>query len=168
MKLALAGLIVLALLAGPAFADTAVTTTTTTVSFPWGDWISAGIEQIVLPILATVLLATLTWAAKFLPASLRAYATTKNTAAVEQLLQRAITFGLNKVEGAAQGQTLTVPVGSEVLANSAQYAIDHGPVWLLQAMGGEQGVREKILARLPIDPGANGGQVLAQAPPAIN
>lgn len=137
------------------------------VTVPWGNWLDAFIVQIVLPILATVLLAILAWAAKFLPASLRAYATTKNTAAVEQLLQRAITFGLNMIQGAAAGQTLSVPLGSAVLATSAQYAIDHGPAWLLQVMGGEQGVREKILARLPIEAGADGGEVLAKAAPAI-
>ena len=150
--------------AGMALADTAASTV---VSVPWGGWISAGIEQIILPILATVLFGLLTWTAKFLPASLRAYADSKNTAAVEQLLQKAITFGLNKVEGAAAGQALSIPIGSAVLAQSAQYAIDHGPAWLLQWMGGEDGIRQKILARLPIEPGADGGEVLAKAAPAI-
>jgi len=162
MKLALAGLMLLALTLPALAADP------TAVSIPWGNWLDAFIAQIILPILSVLIVSAVAWAAKFLPASLRAYATTKNTAAVEQLLGKAISFGLTKVEGAAAGQTLTVPVGSSVLATSAQYAVDHGPTWLLNWAGGEQGIREKILARLPIEPAADGSQVLAQAAPAIS
>lgn len=160
MKLLIAAALALAV-CSPAFADA------NTVSAPWGNWVSAGIEQVVLPILAAVLLALLTWAAKFLPASLRAYATTKNTAAVEQLLEKAISFGLKKVAGASAGQSLTLTLGSDVLAQAAQYAIDHGPGWLLDWAGGEDGIRQKILARLDIDPATDGAAVLAHAAPAI-
>ena len=150
MKLILASLIALALFAVPAFADPAVTTTTTTVSVPWGEWLSTGIEQIIIPILATVLLAILAWAAKFLPASLRAYATTKNTAAVEQLLQKAISFALNKAALASVGQSVTIPVGSAAVTDALNYAIQHGPDWLLKWAGGTTGIQQKIVARLPV------------------
>jgi hypothetical protein len=133
------------------------TTPAATVTVPWGDWLSAGIEQIVIPILAAVLLALLAWAAKFLPASLRAYATTKNTAAVEQLLQKAISFALNKAALASAGQSISVPVGSATIANALSYAVAHGPQWLLDLAGGTTGIEQKIIARLPV----------TSAPPAV-
>jgi hypothetical protein len=167
MKLALAGALALALLlAGPAFAETAVTTTTTTVSIPWGDWL-VGVINFVLPIMGLVLTAMLTWAAQFLPATLKAYVNSQRINAAEQLLERGIDFGLNKVEGAAVGKSLDVAVGSQVLATSAQYAIDHGPTKLIAWLGGEDAIREKILARLNLGPEASGAAVLASAPPAL-
>ncbi|HTJ56692.1 MAG TPA: hypothetical protein VL418_03895 [Devosiaceae bacterium] len=161
MKLALAGALVLALLlVGPALAADP-----NAVVVPWGDWLVALIN-FVLPVVGIILTAALTWLARYLPAALKAYVTTQNIDAAEQLLERGVDFGLNRVEGAAVGKTLDVAVGSRVLATSAQYVIDHGPAKLIAWLGGEDAIRQKILARLSLEPGADGGQVLSPEPGA--
>lgn len=67
---------------------------------------------------------------------------------VELLLQNAINYGLNAVEGAVKGKTLEVNVGNEVLAKALQYAVDNAPVWLQSWAGGPEGLAKKIWGRL--------------------
>lgn len=161
--MALGALLVLAVFAGAVEAQTATAPAAQpAVTVPLGEWV-AGVVNFIIPALGVVLMGFVTYAAKFLPATLQSYVTAQNTQAVEQLLERAITFGLNKVVGATAGDALTVPVGSQVLAEAAQYAIDHGPDKLIAWAGGEDGLREKILARLKLAPGADGGALLAAA-----
>jgi hypothetical protein len=139
-------------LAAPAAGSTTTTVTTApaTVVIPWGDWLDAAIQQVVLPLLATVIAGLVAWASAFLPASLRALVNAKNTAAVEQLLVPAISTGIKKIAADASGKTLDVAVGSAVVAEATQYALDHGPDYLIKWAGGAEGIRQKIIARLPV------------------
>lgn len=73
---------------------------------------------------------------------------------VEQLLDRAIGAGINEVRGAVLGKTLTIEVGSEVVARAAQYAVDHGPPNLVAWMGGPEAIAAKIRARLDLEAAA--------------
>lgn len=72
-------------------------------------------------------------------------------ARVEMLINNAIGFGLNAVEGAVKGKTLEVNVGNEVLAKALQYAVDNAPVWLQSWAGGPEGLAKKIWGRLNLD-----------------
>ncbi|MBI4921847.1 MAG: hypothetical protein HY834_08865 [Devosia nanyangense] len=121
----------------------------TSVSIPIGDWL-AGATGVLAPILAIAVLAALLYATKFLPATFQAYITKERIAAAEQLLERAVAFGLNKAAEAAKDKTVEVDVRNEAVAKAAQYAIDHGPEKLVTWMGGAPAVGEKIIARLPI------------------
>lgn len=120
------------------------------VVIPWGDWLG-GILGLVAMIAGTIASVLVAWALKFLPATLRAYIDQQRIAQVEQLLQAAITYGVNTVSGATMDKTLNIEVGNAVLAEAIQYAIDHGPAWLINWMGGEDGIRDKIISRLPLD-----------------
>lgn len=158
MKLILAAAVAILLLSLPALADVAAPATTTIVTttgvppvvIPWGDWLDAAITQVVLPILAMIVSALVAWAATFLPASLRAFVTEKNTKAVDQLLTNAVANGLKQVDAEAQGKTLNVAVGSKAVAQATQYALDHGAPYLIKWAGGAEGIQQKIVARLPV------------------
>lgn len=84
---------------------------------------------------------------------------------VDQLLERAITYGINAVEGAVKDRALTLDVGHQVAQQAMEYAIEHGPT-LLRAMGGHTRLREKILARLNLDEAAAVGPVAATLNPS--
>lgn len=119
----------------------------TSVVIPLGDWAAAAISfasQLVLPVV-TILVG---WAFRLLPASISAYL---KTLQVEQLLAKSISYGLTAARGAAAGRVLTANVGNDVLAKAARYAVDHAPD-LVRWAGGEERLREKILARLDVEP----------------
>lgn len=138
---------------GAAFAQSSSVPPDTTISVPVGDWLQ-GSMTVIVDILGLVIGALLTWALSFLPATLRTYITAGMIAQVDQLLGRAVQFGLQKAVGAIGSKEITVDVKSAVVADAVQYAIDHGPNKLIAAMGGADGVEEKIIARLPLPPSA--------------
>ena len=74
------------------------------------------------------------------------------TAQVDQLLTKAITFGVNTVVGAEQGKTLTINTAYPVLNQALAYVLEHGPSWLEQFAGTPDQLAQKIVARLPLDP----------------
>lgn len=94
-----------------------------------------------LPALAALILT-------MLPMPIRAFAGPFMQKFMDQLLQRAIDYGVNAVKGATKDGNLNIPVGNAVLAHALQYVIDHAPGWLIKAAGGEDGLRQKIFARL--------------------
>jgi hypothetical protein len=77
------------------------------------------------------------------------------TLRVDQLLQKAVQYGINATAGAMKDKPLSVDVGSEVLENALQYVVDNGPGWLIKWMGGKDTIRQKIIARLELDEAAS-------------
>ena len=73
----------------------------------------------------------------------------------QQLVEKAISFGVNTVAGAAKGKTLTFDVGNQVLANALNYVVEHTPGWLLAWTGGVNAIRDHIIALLPVEDGAS-------------
>lgn len=69
---------------------------------------------------------------------------------VDQLLEKAVQYGINATKGAVAGRTLTVPVGNEVLERAFEYALRHAPR-LVSWAGGAIALREKIIARLNLE-----------------
>lgn len=131
----------LGLIAGAAFAQDA-----TTVAIPVGEWADAA-----LPTVGAVLLAAIGWAMRQLPASIVAIL---KTAQVEQMLGKAIDYGMNTVKGASRDKVLEVDVGNAVIAQGVSYVVRNGPKWLVDWLGGEHGIRERILARLELSENA--------------
>lgn len=119
----------------PALADA-----TTSVSVPIGDILGTMATYIALALSIAV-----TWGLRFLPGQ---WASLAKTAQVDQLLHKAIAYGINSVAGAEQGKTLTIPVGNAVLAQALTYALQHGPELTLQFAGSPVDLAEKIWARL--------------------
>lgn len=117
------------------------------VTIPLGQWLQ-NLATSATDVLAPIVLGALFWAiGKVSPAAVALL----KTAQVEQLMTRAIGYGVNAVAGAAQGKELTINVVNPVIAEAAQYAIDHGPGWFLDYIGGEDALKAKIFARLPVD-----------------
>lgn len=126
-------------LAVTAFAQT----TGTTVEIPIGDWVKEA-GGWVGPILGAAVLFLI----RKLPPQIAAILTTLR---VDQLLDKALSFAINKVAGASHDKPMTVDVGNKVLAEALDYAIRHGAPAVIQWMGGADMIREKILARLKLD-----------------
>lgn len=125
----------------PAWAADAVSDSKITI--PIGDWIG----EMVVPIFAA-LAGIVTWLIRKLPAAAKAWI---DTLRIEQLLDKAIAYGLNSVAGAAKGRTLSVDVHLSVLAYVLQYALDRIPTALLKWVGGPTSLAEMIWSRLDID-----------------
>jgi hypothetical protein len=134
------------------------------VVIPWGDYIvSAGtmLTAILLPVLVGLVSGAVyqvaPWARLVLTQS-----------RIEQMTKAVTDYALNAVEGAAKGQTLTIPVGSAVIAKGVQRAVDVVPAKVLAAAGGEKGVAELIFRTLKLEDGANAGNTLAPAQAALS
>lgn len=130
-------------LAAHAFAQTVAEKSDSVVTIPISSWVE-GIGAAVLPFVAVFV----AWLVRKLPAQVAAILTTMR---VDQLIEKAISYGINTTVNATKDKPLTVDVGNEVVAKAAQYVIDNGPGWLIGWMGGAKGIEEKIIARLNVD-----------------
>lgn len=145
-----------------AYAQTAATvaqpaTDTAVVTVPLGTWLAsyaAGIQEIVV----SLIMGLIAFACRRLPA---AAGSVIKGILTQQLVERAIAFGFNTVQGAAEGMKLSVDVRSTVLANALNYAVQHAPEWFIKWVGGTSAIRDHIIALLPQDPDAS----LAHATP---
>ena len=148
MKLSpLLAALVVVLIPAVAFADT------TTVVVPVGDW-ATNVVPTIEAVLTSIIAIAVTWGMRFVPAAIKAFITQQQINQAEQLLVNAIGYGINTVVGAEKGKTLEINVGNAVAAQGVQYAIDHGPAWLVEWMGGTENIQQKIIARLPLVSGA--------------
>lgn len=116
------------------------------VLIPYG----ALIDQLAVPIFAA-LTGIVAFLIRKLPAAAKSWI---DTLRVEQLLDRAIAYGINSVAGAARGKTLAVNVHLPVLAYVLRYALDRMPAALLKWIGGPTSLAEMIWSRLDVDPSA--------------
>ena len=128
-------------LAFAAFATVAFAESTVTI--PVGDWATglagalSSVVAIVVPLLITAI------AHRYAGA----FVTDSMIKRVEQLLVPAIQTGLNKVANGVPPK-IDIGVNNPVAAHALEYALTHGPGWLIKWAGGEQMVLEKIMARL--------------------
>lgn len=129
------------------------TSDTTKVVWGWGS-AAAAVAQAVAYLIGVAA----AYALRQLPANIVAIF---GNARVELLIQNAIGYGLNAVQGAVKDKTLTVDVGNEVLAKALQYAVDNAPGWLQSWAGGPEGLAKKIWARLNLEPAASDAAVPA-------
>lgn len=150
-----AGLAVLAY-ADPAFAQaatTAITTTTTgsdtvvvvqdpVVTIPYGQWIVAA-QELATPLI----LAAIAFLLRALPESIVSII---RTAKVDQLLVKGIQAGINQVAGAARDKKMDIKIANEVVRKVVQYAVNEGPAWLIKWMGGPEGIKAKVIARIQV------------------
>lgn len=116
---------------------------------PYGDLIG----HVLTSLLGLVALAG-AWLARKLPggivATLNQLSGLFGAGRVDQLLDKAITYGINVTAGAVKGKSLSVKIGNEVLERAFEYAIRHAPT-VVRLAGGSAFVREKIIGRLDLD-----------------
>jgi len=133
------------------------------VIVPWGDWLVAlavslrePILTILIPIIAGYAIQAIRkvypWAALFL-----------SQRRVEMMLEAAVGYGLNAVNGAAKGKTLSVNVAVPVIAKGTQYVIDTAPPAVIKAAGGADGIAARIFRKLDLDDHASEQNVLVRA-----
>ncbi|KQQ13787.1 hypothetical protein ASF59_20080 [Methylobacterium sp. Leaf121] len=153
----------LACVASPAFAAELGTIGDTAVILPWGDWLVALAQmagQILLPIVLPLL------AAYVIQAIRKTYPWLALVLTQERLEQmgRALTdYGLNAIEGAAKGKTLSVDVGSRVVAAGVQRGLETVPPAVIKAAGGAEGIAKIIFRQLPLETGASAEKVIPVA-----
>jgi len=116
---------------------------TETVTIPYGTWIEHSAQ-----VVATLILAAVGWLMRKLPASV---VDILKTMKAEQLLAKAVDYGINAVSGATKGKSLSVNVGNAVVANAVQYVVDNAPGWLVKWLGGPEAIAAKIIARLNLE-----------------
>lgn len=136
----IAGAVSTGALAQPA-TDTAI------VTVPYGTWLTsgaAGVQEIVV----SIIMGLIAFAGRKLP---KAVGAVLKGLLTQQLVERAIAFGMNTVTGAVNGRRLDVSVGNVVLANALNYAITHAPEWFVKWVGGASAIRDHIIALLPMD-----------------
>lgn len=112
------------------------------IAIPIGQWIG-DFATFALPIIA----AAVAWALRKLPANLQAILKTMQA---EQLIGMAINYGLNAVAGAEKGKVLNVNTGNSVANEALSYVLAHGAGSLIDWLGGEAAVQQKIIARLSL------------------
>jgi hypothetical protein len=132
-----------------------------TVVIPWGDLVSQAITAYLLPASATVAAAIFAFVTKAVGDRVAALL---KTAQVDQLLQKAIEYGANTTAGAVKGQTLKIDVADEVLRKAIQFAIDNAPKWFLPFIGGDEGLRQKLIARMDLGEDASAAKLGASRP----
>ncbi len=113
-----------------------------TVEIPVGQW-AADVISFAIPLVGGALI----WILSRIPSP---WIQKLRTEAAEQLLANAVSYGLNATAGAVKGRTVSVEVGNDVVAAALGYAVANGPSKLIAWLGGEDGIRDKILARLTV------------------
>ncbi|WP_455987527.1 hypothetical protein [Methylorubrum extorquens] len=163
IRMLLLAALALACVASPAMAAEVATVGGKAVILPWGDWLVAlavslrePILTILLPIIAAYIIQAIRrvypWAALFL-----------SQRRVEMMLEAAVGFSLNAVNGAAKGKTLSVNVAVPVIAKGTQYVIDTAPPAVIKAAGGADGIAARIFRKLDLDDHASEAAVLVPA-----
>ncbi|CAO4178769.1 hypothetical protein [Methylorubrum populi] len=148
---------------GSAIAAEVATVGDKAVIVPWGDWVVAlavslrePILTILIPVIAGYAIQAIRkvypWAALFL-----------SQRRVEMMLEAAVGFGLNAVQGAAKGKTLSANVAVPVIAKGTQYVIDTAPAAVIKAAGGPDGIAARMFRKLDLDDGASEQNVLVPA-----
>lgn len=131
------------------------------VSIPWGD-IAANFLTALLSAVGVVAAYLLRKLPAGVVSMLDGLAGALLQKRASELLEFALTYGINTTAGAARGKTLDVKVGLEVLERALEYAMRHAP-GLVNSLGGAIALREKIIARLDLEESA--GQPAPKPPP---
>jgi hypothetical protein len=119
------------------------------------------LSDILVPLFVAVVMGLL---AKFYPMARMLI----SEALVERTLRKWFDFGVNATAGAVKDSTVTVPIGSEIVANSLQRAVNRADVnavskWTMDQAGGPEEVANKLFRMLKLDAGASASDVVAPA-----
>lgn len=115
-----------------------------TIVVPVGNWADAILEN-AASMVAALLMAVFGWLLRKLPKQMVDLLLTLR---VEQIMRRAVDYGINATRGAVKGKALSFDVGNEVIAAALQRVIDSAPGFLINWMGGIEAIKAMIVARL--------------------
>jgi hypothetical protein len=162
-RMLLLAALALACVASPVLAAEVATVGDKAVIVPWGDWLVALAVSLREPILTVLISITdgyviqvirkvYPWATLFL-----------SQRRVEMMLEAAVGFGLNAVQGSAKGKTLSANVAVLVIAKGTQYVVDMAPPAVIKAAGGPDGIAARMFRKLDLDDHASEQNVLIPA-----
>lgn len=126
------------------------------VVIEYGGWINKLID-----LLVPALMAVIVWLFRKLPAQVVAFL---EMFRVEQLIKRALDYGVNAVKGATKDAKLEIPVANKVLEAAGDYAAAQAPN-LVEKMGGLEALLQKILARMEVSTSASAETLNVPKPP---
>ena len=153
----------LACVASPAFAAELGTIGDKAVILPWGDWVVALAVSLREPILTILIPLVGGYIIQAIRKNYPMAALLLTQKRVEMMLEAGVGFGLNAVNGAAKGKTLSVNVAVPVIAKGTQYVIDTAPPAVIKAAGGADGIAARIFRKLDLDDHASEATVLVPA-----
>lgn len=139
-------LAICAVLLTDAFAQT---TTTTTVTVPWGDFVASlltGAQQIIVLLMIAASTAVIGMLPSWVQDIVRPIVLTWRT---NQLFEKGAATIIAGTKGAVAGKTAEIPIANEMVRGLVQLALDRGSPMLLDFIGkNAQSLAEKALARL--------------------
>lgn len=133
------------------------------LTIPWGTWVlelAHIASAILVPLAVTYAGYLLKRASPFLSAFV-------TNALIDRMINLAVDFALNAIEGVAKGKTVSVAVAPAVIALGAQRAVDSTLPWIVRRAGGPQGIAERVFRHLDLDPAADASNTLAPALDAL-
>lgn len=126
------------------------------VVVPWGQWAATLIGGFATVIGGIVSAFALKFFAKFVDAS--------TAQRLRDYTQSAVSYAINLVDGAVQGQTLSVPVANQVVERALEYSVDlFGG--LINQYGGTDAQRQRIISALNVN-GVIAAPARTMTPPA--
>ncbi|MBO1021483.1 hypothetical protein IPV08_16095 [Methylobacterium sp. SD274] len=163
--LAFACLAVSILIPMAAFAQVTTTPSVTpAVVIPYGEYVVA-VSQLLGDILVPLLVAVIMG---LLGKSYPMVRMLVSEALVERTVRKWFDFGVNATAGAMKDNTVTVPVGAEVVANALQRAVNRADVnavssWAMDQAGGPEEVAHKLFRMLKLNQGITVDAVVVPA-----
>lgn len=109
-----------------------------------GNWFT-DLQPVIVTALYIVLLGIVGLLLSFLPAGWRAVVGPIILKYAQEWGLQVINLAVQRVSEATHGKTITVNVGSEVLAKAAQEALNAFPSWLVKFLGGPDGIKKFLL-----------------------
>ncbi len=117
------------------------------VTVPIGDW-ATPIVEVFGAILMAAVSSLVAIVVGFAPQWLRPLITTVVQNAISAFIRQGIGYAIQWVVGFDKGKTIDLNVGSTAVAVALRYVVDHAPDFLLKWAGGEDAIKEKIIALL--------------------
>lgn len=111
-----------------------------------------------LPLVTAAILAVYSILLRNLPAGV---AGVLRTIRVDQLLMKALDFGVSMIVGASKDKKWDVNLGSDILAHAANYALTMMPGWMNSWVGGVDNLISMLISRLEpyLDDSVDGTQL---------
>ena len=131
--------------------DTGVAMPDNTWTIPYGQMID-GASQTIRAALLVFIMSAVAWVSRLLPGFAGVAFRMVMSNFGERLIANAVDFGINATKGAKKGATFNIPVGSAVIAHAAEYATQVGWKYLLDYLGGVEGIKQKIFRKIDLEP----------------
>lgn len=148
-----------------AFSIASVLAQDTTVTIPYGNWISAVLPFIGFIVLLGVII-LLAYVIKFLPPWAQSLVAVAGQKELIGYAKQAINTAVMATQGAVKDKEIKLDVGNPLVAKAVQTAIDTWPQAAIDKLGGVDGVKKFVISQLEdhgvvLPPDATTDEILA-------